>query len=128
MSTPEASESAGLPYEPQSLLTPQDQRLWATLIHLGGIFFGFIPALVGFLVLKDRGAFIRQHTTTALNFQISLVIYLLGTTILIFVTFGIAYILFFGIYIAALVFMIIAAVKANNGENYYYPLTIKFIK
>jgi uncharacterized Tic20 family protein len=128
VSTPEASEPAGLPYEPQSLLTPQDQRLWATLIHIGGIFFGFIPALIGYLVLKDRGAFIRQHTTTALNFQISLVIYLVGVSILIAITLGIAYILFFAVYIAAFVFMIIAAVKANNGENYYYPLTIKFIK
>lgn len=128
MSTPQASEPVGLPYEPQSLLTPQDQRLWATLIHLGGIFFSFVPALVGYLVLKDRGAFIRQHTTTALNFQISLVIYSLGLGVLTAVTFGIAGFLFFGVAIAAIVFMIIAAVKANNGENYAYPLTIKFIK
>ena len=30
--------------------------------------------------------------------------------------------------IVALVFLLIAAIKANNGEHYRYPLTIRFIK
>ncbi len=48
-------------------LSPADEKLWATLIHIGGILFNWIPALVGYLVLKDRGPFIRSHTATALN-------------------------------------------------------------
>src|SRR5690554_102229 len=38
---------------------PSDEKLWATLVHIGGIFFGPIPALIGYLVLKDRGPFVR---------------------------------------------------------------------
>lgn len=117
-------------------MSPADEKLWATLVHVGGIFFSFIPALVGYLVLKDRGPFVRHHTRTALNFQISLIIYITGifivTGIIAVVTFGIGLVLMYplliGIGIAAAVFMIIAAVKANQGFFYSYPLTIEFIK
>ncbi|WP_249273707.1 DUF4870 domain-containing protein [Agreia sp. VKM Ac-1783] len=115
-------------YQAQPPMAPQDQRLWATLIHLGGILFGFVPALVGYLVLKDRGEFIRQHTLEELNFQISLAIYLTATVLLGFVTFFIGTVLAFPIAIAAIIFMIIAAVKANAGDFYRYPLTIRLVK
>ena len=32
----------------QPQLSPADEKLWATLIHVGGILFSFIPALVGY--------------------------------------------------------------------------------
>jgi uncharacterized Tic20 family protein len=115
-------------YQPQPPMAPQDQRLWATLIHLGGILFGFVPALVGYLVLKDRGEFIRQHTLEELNFQISYTIYAVAILLLSIPTFGIASLLLIILGPAALVFMIIAAVKANAGDFYRYPLTIRLVK
>ena len=60
--------------QPSQPLNPADEKLWATLIHVGGIFFNFIPALIGYLVLKDRGPFIRAHSATALNFQLTMLI------------------------------------------------------
>ena len=117
----------GGPYGAPAQLSPADEKLWATLIHVGGILFGFLPALIGYLVLKDKGPFIRAHTATALNFQISLVIYSLALTIIGFITVGIGFILFLPYGVAALVFMIIAAVKANQGQFYTYPLTITFV-
>ena len=115
------------PYQaaPQPL-SPSDERLWATLIHVGGIFFGFIPALVGYLVLKDRGAFIRSHSLTALNFQLTMLIgYIVGyITTLVFIGFLIVA----AVGIVVLIFSIIAAIAANKGEQYKYPLTIQFIK
>jgi len=115
------------PYQaaPQPL-SPSDERLWATLIHVGGIFFGFIPALVGYLVLKDRGAFIRAHTLTALNFQLTMLIgYIVGyiTTFLL-----IGFLVLAAVGIVIIIFSIIAAIAANKGEQYKYPLTIQFIK
>ena len=115
------------PYQatPQPL-SPSDERLWATLIHVGGIFFGFIPALVGYLVLKDRGAFIRAHSLTALNFQLTMLIgYIVGYILtLVFIGF----IVLAAVGIVILIFSIIAAIAANKGEQYSYPLTIQFIK
>ena len=115
------------PYQAaQQPLSPADEKLWSILVHLGGIFFNFLPALIGYVVLKDRGPFVRQHTGTALNFQITLVIaYAVGavTTLLIIGFLSIA-----TAAIANIVFSILAAVAANKGEPYEYPVAIKFIK
>jgi len=123
-------------YQPVQPLSPSDEKLWSTLVHIGGIFFGFIPALIGYLVLKDRGPFVREHTRTALNFQISFTIYMIASTVVLtiisVITLGFGLILMYpvliAIGIAATVLMIIAAVKANSGQYYTYPLTIEFIK
>lgn len=117
-------------------MNPSDEKLWSTLIHIGGIFFSFIPALVGYLVLKDRGPFVRAHTQTALNFQISILIYSVALSMAVFVitiaTLGFGMIVAIPVLlafsVAILVFLIIAAVKANQGVYYKYPLTIEFIK
>ncbi|MER3389907.1 MAG: DUF4870 domain-containing protein [Microcella sp.] len=106
-------------------LRPEDEKLWATLIHIGGIFFGFVPALVGYLVLKDRGPFIRGHSTTALNFQLTMLIGYVAGYVLAFVFIGFLVLLAVGILV--LVYGIIAAIAANRGEEYYYPIAIKFL-
>src|SRR5688572_29351752 len=72
--TPPVTPPPANPYQTVQPMSPSDEKLWATLIHIGGILFGFLPALIGYLVLKDRGPFIREHTATALNFQITLFI------------------------------------------------------
>lgn len=113
------------PYQSQTPMNPADEKLWATLIHIGGILFGFLPALIGYLVLKDRGPFIRQHTATALNFQITLLIaYIVGGILTVLV---IGLIVLLAAWVLSIVFGIIAAVAANRGEQYTYPLTIKFV-
>lgn len=112
-------------YQQSQPLSPADEKLWATLIHIGGILFGFLPALIGYLILKDKGPFIRAHTATALNFQITLLIAYVVGSILTFVIIGIFILI--AAWIAAIVFGIIAAIKANNGEYYVYPVAIKFV-
>lgn len=109
----------------QQPLSPSDEKLWATLIHVGGILFGFLPAVIGYLVLKDRGPFIRAHAATALNFQITLVIvFVVGfVTSLILIGFFVI----IAAYVLNLVFSIMAAVAANQGQYYTYPLSIRFV-
>jgi uncharacterized protein len=121
----ESTPPPAQPYQTVQPLSPSDERLWATLIHVGGILFSFVPALVGYLVLKDRGALIREHTATALNFQLTMLIaYVIGV-ILTFVVIGILVVIAVGIVI--IVFSIIAAMAANKGASYTYPLCIKFV-
>ena len=107
-------------------LSPSDEKLWSTLIHLGGIFFSIVPALVGHLVLKDRGPFVAAHTKTALNFQLTLLIVYVAGGFLQWLIFPVIAVVAAGIF--ALVMSIVAAVAANNGQYYRYPLTIEFIK
>lgn len=122
-STPPPQNPYASPVQP---MRPDDEKLWATLIHVGGIFFGFIPALVGYLVLKDRGPFVRGHSATALNFQLTMIIASLigGVTTLILIGF----VILFAVWVLILVLSIIAALAANRGEAYLYPLTIPFVK
>jgi uncharacterized protein len=112
-------------------LSPSDERLWATLVHLSP----FVAALVGlpflgplviYLVLRDRGPFIRFHAAQALNFQLILVIGYIVFGLLSLVLIGIPFLI--ATAIASVVFQIIAAVKANNGEWYRYPLTPEWVK
>ncbi|MBG6107338.1 DUF4870 domain-containing protein [Frigoribacterium sp. CG_9.8] len=113
------------PYQQSQPLSPGDEKLWATLIHLGGIFFFFLPALVGYFVLRDRGPFIREHTRTALNFQLTVLLgYLIG-----FATLGIFIggVIVFAAGLLNIVFSIIATVAANRGNLYTYPVAIKFV-
>lgn len=125
MSTPPSAPPP--PVEPYAVqpLNPSDERLWATLIHIGGILFGFLPALIGYLVLKDRGAFIRAHTATALNFQLTMLIAsVVGALTLFFI---IGFFILAAVSIIIIVFSIIAALAANRGEQYRYPLSIAFV-
>lgn len=107
-------------------MAPSDERLWATLINIGGVLFNFLPALIGYLVLKDRGPFIRAHSATALNFQLTILIASVIGWVLIVV--GIGVIILIAVWALNIVFSIIAAVKANKGEWYTYPLAIPFVK
>ena len=106
-------------------LSPADEKLWATLIQIGGILFNWIPALIGYLVLKDRGPFVRAQAATALHFQITIFIAYVVGGILSIVVVGIFIIL--AAWVLNIVFSIIAAVKANQGEFYTYPIAIKFV-
>lgn len=107
-------------------MTPADEKLWATLVHVGGIFFSFIPALLGFLLFGERGPFIRGHAATALNFQLTMLIASLIGVLTVWLLVGIVVVI--AVVVVVIVFSIMAAIAANRGEAYTYPLTISFIK
>ncbi len=65
------------------------------------------------------------HGKEALNFQISVTIYMAVAAVLMLVIIG--FFLMIGIAVAAIVLVVIAAVKASNGELYRYPLTIRLV-
>lgn len=111
----------------------QGETTWAMFAHLAalagfiGIPFGnVIGPLIVWLIKKDTMPLVDEHGKESLNFQISMTIWGLVAALLIFV--GIGILLVAAVAIVDLVFLIIAAVKANNGQAYRYPLTIRFIK
>ena len=121
----------GQPYpaQPYAALAPMsesDQRLWATLTHVSTLVLGFVGPLVAYLVLKDRSPFLKQSTTEALNFSITLSIAAVVSSILTVVVVG--YVLLPLVYVGALVLCILAAVASNRGEVYRYPLSLRLVK
>jgi len=115
------------PYlQPVQPLSPSDEKTWSVLVHIGGILFAWVAPLIGYLVFKDRGPFVRHNTAAALNFQLTLVIaYLVGFVTMLF---GIGLIIVMATSVIAIIFSIMAAVAASNGQWYRYPLTIEFVR
>lgn len=104
----------------------QDDKTMALLAHLGGIFFGFIPSLVIWLIKKDNSAFIEDQAKEALNFQITIMIAAVVSWILMFALIG--FILLPIVMLLNLVLCIVAGIKANSGESYRYPFALRLIK
>jgi len=111
----------------------KDQNMWAMLCHLAalagfiGIPFGnILGPLIVWLIKKQEYPFVDEQGKEALNFQISLTIYGVVAGILCLLLIG--FILLAVIFVGGLVLVIIAAVQANKGVAYRYPLTIRFIK
>jgi hypothetical protein len=114
-----------------SQLSPADERTWSIAAHLSPflaslIGLPFLGPLVIYLVFRDRGPFIRHHAAQALNFQIIVAIGLLISIPLMFVIVGFITAAVIGV--AAIVFQIVAAVEANNGKWYRYPMTPDWVK
>lgn len=107
-------------------MSPADEKMWSTLTHIGGIFFGFIAPLIGYLLLKDRGPFVRAHTAAALNFQLTVLIAYVLSVVLVFAVIGIA--LVFVVWALNIGFSIAAAVAANSGRWYTYRIAITFVR
>lgn len=108
------------------------EKMWAMLCHLGTLLGCIIPftniilPLFILLIKGEESSFIEDHGKESLNFQISMSIYYLISLILIFLIIGILF--FFGLWIFNFIMIIAASVKANEGEIYRYPLTLRFIK
>jgi len=111
--------------------TPSDEKNWAMFCHLSSFAGLIIPFgnVVGPLILwsvkKDYSELVNREGKKSINFQISMSIYIFVSAILVFV--GIGILLLIGLALLNLIFVVLAVVKTLNGEDYQYPLSIKFI-
>lgn len=110
----------------QQPMSDSDARLWAMLAHLSGIVIAIIGPLIIMLVFGPRNAFVKNQSTEALNFQITLAIGVVISIVLTVVIIGA--ILLPIVLIVGLIFMIIGGVKAYGGEEYRYPFNIRMVK
>jgi uncharacterized Tic20 family protein len=117
---------------PEVLAVSQDEKMWGMLCHLGALagylipFGNIVGPLVVWLIKKEQMPFVDDQGKESLNFQISVTIYAIVSGILILALIG--FLLLPAVLIFGLVMVIIAAVKANGGEAYRYPLCIRFLK
>jgi hypothetical protein len=122
--TPEAPRVS--PYAGFTPLSPSDEKLWSALIQLSGLVLNFFGPLVGYLLLRQRGPFVREHSVSALNWQLSLLIYYFVGYILSLVLVG--FVILGAAAVLNIVFSILAAMHAHRGQLYVYPLAIKFLR
>jgi len=134
----ESSEAATALYAPTEHgglqeLSPQskEEQDWATYMSLSTFSGYFIPlgTIIGPLIMwnmrKDVMPFVDQEGRAILNFQISMLIWLVVSAALISVFVGILLLPALGV--LHIVFSIIGAVKNSSGKRCKYPLAIKFL-
>jgi uncharacterized Tic20 family protein len=97
----------------------------AVLTHIGGIFFGFIPSLIVWLLKKDDSPYLGEQAREALNFQITLLIGYMVAWVLTFILIGV--LVFVLLWLANIVLCIMAAVAVSKGEDYRYPFALRLI-
>jgi uncharacterized Tic20 family protein len=120
---------------PAAPLTEAEDKQWASFAHFGNIL-SFVPALIIWLIFKDRGPKTNVEGKEALNWGINATAALIILNILGFIvgsfTFGIGYVLFvllaWAVWIANIIFAIMGGVKVNGGGSYRYPVNIRWIK
>ena len=109
-----------------------EERQMAMFTHLAalvGLVFplgNIIGPLVLWLINKDTMPFVNDQGKEALNFNITISIAWLVSLILLLIFIG--YVLMVAVIVLWIVFLIIAAIKASEGEAYRYPLTIRFLR
>ncbi len=110
----------------------QEEKTFGMLAHLTSLSGFIIPfgsilgPLIIWLIKKDQSAWVNQQGKEALNFNISIAIYGIVASLLIFIVIGIFLAIAVGVF--WLVMVIIATVKVNNLEDFQYPLAIRLIK
>jgi uncharacterized Tic20 family protein len=133
---------SGLPADPPYCADiSADEKQWAMFAHLSALVavwlggMGFLGPLIIWVIQKDKMKFVDDQGKEALNFQLTL----LGAGIvlgiiaapLVLLTFGIGLLLVIpvalGLVAYGIIMPIVAAMKANAGEAYRYPYTIRIV-
>ena len=115
-----------------NLKSSKDERTWAMLCHISTLSGMIIPLghiivpLIIWLIKKEEFPLVEDQGREVLNFQISMTIYTITSAILCLILIGVVFLLILVIF--GLVVTIIAAITANDGKPYRYPMTIRFIK
>ena len=115
----------------EKTLTSEEKTL-AVVSHLApiagyAVIIGYIIVPLLILIWKGKESeFVEYHSRESLNFQITMTIYWIVTVALMFLVVGI--IIAIPLAIFEVVVMVMAALKAGDGEMYRYPLCIRFIK
>ena len=129
------SQNYGAPYAaPAARLSPDEERTWGTLTHVGvgaatvlsAGTLGFVAALVVYLMHKDRGPFVRHNAANAMNIQLNMLLWAVIGVVLILVLVGFAVLAL--VPVLGVILHVVAAVKASRGEWWYPPMTIRFIR
>jgi len=109
-----------------------EEQTFSMLCHLSALAGMIIPfghiigPLVFWLIKKDQFPEVDRQGKEALNFQISMTIWMIISGILVIIVIGLFALIALGL--LDLIITIVAAVKSNNGERFKYPLSLEILK
>lgn len=103
-----------------------EEKMLAAAIYLVSFFLPVLGPLVIWLVKKDESSFIDYYGKEYLNFMISYFVYTIISGVLTIILIG-----FIGLWllgVLAVVFTIVAGIKAYEGKEYRIPMIFRIIK
>lgn len=115
------------PQSASGLAIEQDDRTWAMLGHIAGLagyltgVGQYIGPLVIFVIYKDKSKFVAFHALQSLFFQLGLLVAGLLVVVLAMLT-CLGGLLGIPLAVAAIVYPIVVALRAKDGEWYEYWL------
>jgi uncharacterized protein len=127
------TDFGGTSFPPEAEPT-KEERTMSMVAHLLGligvatVLFGFVGPLVIYLIKKDESQFVAQNAMQALAFNIFMAVVAIILMVITFLTCGFGAILFLPFYIVYLIYVIVAAIRSNDGVVYCYPLSSSFVK
>jgi uncharacterized Tic20 family protein len=119
-------------FRPQMALQTPEEKQMGLFLHISQLanllipLAGVIVPIVIWQTQKEKMPALDAHGKMVTNWLISSLIYWVVSGVLSIVLIGFLGML--ALLVMGIVFPIMGAVKANNGEFWEYPLTIKFIK
>jgi len=122
----------GMQYQPPTQLQTTEQKQTGMFLHLSQLlnfivpFGGVIAPIIIWQMNKDKTPALDAHGKMIVNWMLSALIYSVVSFVLLIVAIGVLG--FIALFVTGIVFPIVGAIKANNGEFWEYPLTIKFLK
>src|SRR5690625_1653977 len=96
----------------------------AKAVHIGAIF-GWVVALIMYLVKREESPYVRYHAVQALNFQLLMLIGYIISSVLMIVLIG--HLLWLALFITSLVIQIKAAGAAGRGEWHRFPFNVSWV-
>jgi uncharacterized protein len=121
------------PYARPGAISPSEERTMGMLSHaiplvamvVSAGTLGFVASLILYLIYKDKGPFVRENAANSLNIQITTGIVLLVSIPLMLVLVG--FLTFAAALVVAFVLHLLGALKANRGEWWRPPLTLRLV-
>jgi len=116
---------------PASQLSAADENVWSGAAHWSAILasfvgLGFLGPLIVLLTQGTKSPRVRANAVESLNFEITFIIAMIASILLIFIVVGIVTTIL--IPLAWLILRILASVQASSGQDYRYPVNIRLVK
>ncbi|HEY3545181.1 MAG TPA: DUF4870 domain-containing protein [Propionicimonas sp.] len=116
---------------PVSELSAADENVWSGAAHWSAILasfvgLGFLGPLIVLLTQGTKSPRVRANAVESLNFEITFIIAMIASVLLIFIVIGIVTTIL--IPLAWLILRILASVQASSGQDYRYPVNIRLVK
>ncbi|MGO1574954.1 DUF4870 domain-containing protein [Agrococcus casei] len=139
MTDPTAHPTQGQQHQPAGSppMSPAEDANMASLVHFLNIIL-VIPAVIIYIMFKDRGQRVAVESKEALNWTINvaavvIVLNVLNVILAMIPVIGaVAWILItlliWAVLIANLAFAIMGGLKVKNGGSYRYPMNYRWIK